>query len=109
LKKEEFIKKANIIHNYKYNYELLPDKVFVNVSYEIICPIHGVFRQKLSNHINKGIGCWDCFRGYPLLKDPINNMICTTCCKEKPKSEFRKGKSQCKECEALYKKVKKEN
>jgi G:T-mismatch repair DNA endonuclease (very short patch repair protein) len=55
---EEFIEKANKIHNnfYDYskvNYTLSKDKV------EIICPIHGSFFQNPNNHL-EGKGCSSC-------------------------------------------------
>ncbi len=55
---EEFIEKANIKHNYKYDYS--------NVSYknsltkvEIICPEHGPFPQTPGDHLS-GYGCPRC-------------------------------------------------
>ncbi len=55
---ESFIKRANIIHNNKFNY--------TNCSYtncvtkvEIICPRHGSFLQKPGAHL-KGLGCSKC-------------------------------------------------
>lgn len=55
---KDFIEKANIVHNHKYNYSLVKyknnkDKV------EIICPVHGVFSQVLKNHL-KTNGCPRC-------------------------------------------------
>lgn len=55
LDKEAFILNANKVHNFKYDYN--------NVEYSnnrsivsIICPDHGLFRQKANNHLN-GKGC----------------------------------------------------
>jgi hypothetical protein len=55
---ESVIKRAKAVHNNKYDYSLLSynsqeDKV------KIICPVHGVFEQKLSNHL-QGQGCPVC-------------------------------------------------
>lgn len=55
---ESVIKRAKEVHNNKYDYSLLSynsqeDKV------KIICPVHGVFEQKLSNHLY-GQGCPVC-------------------------------------------------
>lgn len=54
----EFVKNANLVHNNKYDYSL--------VSYEgssknviIICPTHGKFKQRASNHL-RGFGCKLC-------------------------------------------------
>ena len=55
---EEFIKKANIIHNNYYDYS----KTKYTLSKEkivIICPKHGEFNQKANNHLN-GQGCPIC-------------------------------------------------
>ena len=55
---EDFVIKANIKHNNKYQY--LPDKYEKAISIiDIICPIHGVFQQKVNNHLN-GMGCPHC-------------------------------------------------
>lgn len=55
---EEFIKRANIVHNSKYDYS----KVEYNNTGEkiiIICPIHGEFSQFASGHLI-GYGCKVC-------------------------------------------------
>lgn len=56
---EEYIEKAKIIHNDKYDYS--------QVEYEgrskkvrIICPKHGVFLQKMNVHVNSKAGCPSC-------------------------------------------------
>lgn len=54
-----FIKKANLKHNFKYDYSLvkyssLRDKV------KIICPKHGIFAQSAKSHLN-GHGCPRCY------------------------------------------------
>lgn len=56
---EDFINKANIVHNSKYNYSKthyisMVEKVI------IICPIHGEFSQAPKDHINKKLGCPKC-------------------------------------------------
>lgn len=58
LTKEEFIKKANKIHNGRYNYTLVDFKN-TSVKVKIICPIHGIFEQTPHNHLN-GAGCPVC-------------------------------------------------
>ena len=56
---EEIIKKANEIHNFKYDYsKIIYTKMHNPVS--IICPIHGEFMQSLSKHISKHQGCPQC-------------------------------------------------
>jgi hypothetical protein len=57
-KKDDFIKQSNLIHNNKYDYSLV--KIISNQKrVQIICPIHGLFEQKLINHV-KGNGCQRC-------------------------------------------------
>ena len=53
-----FIKKSNNIHNFKYIYS---NAEYINnkTSVDIICPIHGVFKQLPYNHL-KGHGCPKC-------------------------------------------------
>ena len=55
---ETFIDKANKIHNNKYNYSLV---VYKNshIIIDIICPEHGIFKQKPNNHLS-GQGCNIC-------------------------------------------------
>lgn len=51
--------RADFIHNNKYDYSLTSfDNIREKV--KIICPIHGVFEQKLENHISRGDGCPKC-------------------------------------------------
>ena len=54
----DFIEKSKKLHGNKYDYSLVE---FDNItSYiKIICPIHGVFEQKVRNHL-KGYGCLKC-------------------------------------------------
>lgn len=55
---DEFIKRAKSIHGNKYIYD---NAIYVDVHtpVEIICPIHGVFKQALNNHM-RGAGCSIC-------------------------------------------------
>lgn len=54
LTKEEFIEKANNVHNFKYNYDnvvYVDNKTYVYIS----CPTHGEFKQKPAKHLlNQG-------------------------------------------------------
>lgn len=62
IKKKElsyFILKAEKIHNNKYDYSLIKDYSKASDIVEIICPIHGVFKQRLSSHCS-GQGCPSC-------------------------------------------------
>ena len=54
----EFIKKSNVIHSNKYEYNLV---YFENQkdNIQIICKKHGIFEQNVSNHLT-GSGCPDC-------------------------------------------------
>lgn len=55
---EEFIERSNKIHNNKYDYS---KSLYINCrsKIDIICPKHGVFKQKADGHIN-GRGCPTC-------------------------------------------------
>ena len=56
---EEFIEKANKVHNNKYNYSKTK---YINKKTKviIICPIHGEFEQTPDDHANKPAGCPKC-------------------------------------------------
>ena len=56
---EDFIKRANEIHNGKYDYSRVK---YVNnrTKVEIVCPEHGVFFQTPDKHILRGQGCPHC-------------------------------------------------
>lgn len=56
--KEDFIKKANQVHNFKYNYAKVN---FINsrTPVVIICPEHGEFQQKPNQHLY-GFRCRKC-------------------------------------------------
>lgn len=55
----DLIKRANLIHNNKYNYSLA-DKTGISSEVKIICPEHGVFNMTWNNHINCYQGCPEC-------------------------------------------------
>ena len=52
LTKEEFIKRAKLIHGNKYDYSLV-NYIDSKSPVKIICPFHGIFEQKPNNHLNK--------------------------------------------------------
>lgn len=56
-----FITKAKAIHGNKYDYSLITEEDWIGskAKYNIICPIHGVFKQSFSNHCNRK-GCPKC-------------------------------------------------
>lgn len=55
---EQFIKKANKIHNNKYDYSLV-EYINAKTKIKIICPIHGEFEQTPDNHL-QGQQCGKC-------------------------------------------------
>lgn len=55
---EHFIKQATRIHKYKYDYSKVRYKNTMT-KVEVICPIHGVFKQTPNSHL-RGIGCSKC-------------------------------------------------
>jgi uncharacterized C2H2 Zn-finger protein len=56
---KEFINEANIIHNYKYDYSKT-NYINSSILIDIICSIHGIFKQTPSHHLN-GTGCPKCY------------------------------------------------
>ena len=64
---DEFIKRANLIHEYKYKYENCTYKK-ANKKVIITCDKHGDFLQYPFNHIN-GRGCPLCSKLYPVLEN----------------------------------------
>ena len=55
---DEFIARANTIHNSKYGYTNVVYKNF-QTKIQITCPVHGDFHQKPEYHLN-GNGCSEC-------------------------------------------------
>ena len=55
---QEFIEKANTVHHNKYDYSK-SDYAISHIHIKIICPTHGEFKQRPSNHI-QGRGCTKC-------------------------------------------------
>lgn len=60
--REDFIKKANLVHNNYYDYSKI-NLTSINSKINIICPLHGEFQQKASNHIHLKNGCPKCKGG----------------------------------------------
>lgn len=55
---EDFIRRAKEKHGDKYDYSLVDLKNTWS-KVDIVCPIHGVFSQKVNDHL-RGIGCPEC-------------------------------------------------
>lgn len=51
---ENFIKKANIEHNEFYDYSIV-NYINSRTKIDIICPLHGIFKQLANNHLNGSI------------------------------------------------------
>ena len=68
---EEFISRANRVHNSKYDYSKVSYKT-TNDKVCIICPEHGEFWQTATSHINKGNGCPKC---HPNHKRSVSEFI----------------------------------
>jgi hypothetical protein len=56
---QKFIDKCKDIHNNFYDYSLV-NYVSYNIPVDIICPIHGIFSQKPTDHKDKKRGCQKC-------------------------------------------------
>lgn len=59
ISKNEFIDRANIKHNYKYDYSNVCNDITTTTKVSIICPRHGVFEQTVNGHLS-GKGCIKC-------------------------------------------------
>lgn len=57
---DEKIEKANKIHNFKYDYSLLPKEFKTMSKVNIICKKHGIFKQCWNNHIHGKDNCPSC-------------------------------------------------
>ena len=58
--RETFIERAKEIHKNKYIYDLVTEEAYNdNGKLQIICPIHGVFKQYRHDHLS-GRGCYKC-------------------------------------------------
>ncbi len=71
--KEQFIRKAKIIHGDKYSY----DKVDYKHSHKkviITCQFHGDFEQRPTNHLS-GHGCFACYGTYKRNKTKLTDKI----------------------------------
>lgn len=55
----EFIEKANIIHEFKFDYSLV-EYIRNDIKVKIICKDHGIFEQTPTSHL-KGTGCKRCY------------------------------------------------
>jgi len=73
IKQEEFIKKANKIHNFKYDYSLSEYSKSIT-PIVIICPIHGPFHKTPTKHISSKQGCQKC----PKKQNKIKNKLLPT-------------------------------
>jgi len=56
----DFISQANLMHNNYYDYSLV-EYVSAIEKVDIVCPIHGVFKQKPNAHIGQKQGCPSCY------------------------------------------------
>ncbi|AUR98461.1 hypothetical protein NVP1251O_29 [Vibrio phage 1.251.O._10N.261.55.E5] len=57
--REKRIDRCNHIHDYKYDYSLLPQKITAKTKVTVICPEHGEFVQVMNGH-QGGQGCPTC-------------------------------------------------
>jgi hypothetical protein len=62
-KRDYYINLANKIHNNKYDYSLIKKGIKANEYVKIKCPKHGIFKQRLSSHL-EGNGCKLCSNNY---------------------------------------------
>lgn len=60
---EDFIERAKEVHNNKYIYSLVTRYENNKEKIDIICPIHGIFSQRIDKHL-QGSGCPQCANKY---------------------------------------------
>ena len=66
---EDFVVRANKVHNFKYKYikkDIKNQKEYI----QAICPIHGIFKQEICSHLH-GHGCQKCGVGVSLKEQEI--------------------------------------
>lgn len=71
--REDFIRRANEKHHNKYDYSLVDLKNTWS-KVDIICPIHGVFSQKVNDHL-RGIGCPECGKKFGVSEKEVLNAL----------------------------------
>ena len=73
-KNEYFINKSNVLHKNKYDYSLI-NYINTSVKLEIICPVHGKFKQTPTHHfVNNGCKkCGDSEKQGWWYKNPLNH------------------------------------
>lgn len=60
LSREERISQCESVHGKKYDYSYMPSEIVNNkVKVQIVCPEHGMFKQRLNEHL-RGKGCLAC-------------------------------------------------
>jgi hypothetical protein len=59
INKKEFIENAAEIHGDKFNYSLVPEKIFLTENIPVVCPIHGEITTTARRHLKK-YGCIRC-------------------------------------------------
>lgn len=57
--KQEIIEICNKVHQFKYDYSLIPENPKMTIKYKIICKLHGIFKQTLNKH-KSNRGCPYC-------------------------------------------------
>lgn len=68
---EEWVDKANLIHNNLYEYIDSFRKDDGYYYFNIKCKFHGIFEKRIANHINKKQGCPNC----AFNKEVVNNQL----------------------------------
>ncbi len=109
--KEKFIEEANKKYNYFYDYSLVEYKNS-STKVKIICPIHGIFKQKPSTHLHEG-GCIECCNNDKKLSDKEilqsiknNNYTFEIVSKDFKHSSDFIIKGTCKQCKnSIFKKL----
>jgi hypothetical protein len=70
---EDIITKANEVHNNKYEYVISNNGTKNKIN--IVCPIHGIFKQRLGNHLYRLSECPKCANIFSKFEESIYNFL----------------------------------
>lgn len=73
LTKHQRIKQSKNVHGDKYDYSLWPEDITALSLVKTVCQKHGIFSQKLKDHIHNGAGCPKCHCNYISTKQRIED------------------------------------
>lgn len=72
LNKNIFIERANVYHCNKYDYSLVDENIKSDQKIKVICPIHGIFEQRVDIHYHHGCPVCDDSKGEKRIREYLN-------------------------------------